>query len=192
MVGVWDVTTTEGGSDGRCGSRGKGGRRARGGSGSPSLPGFHTGGCSCNTCFYSASSSGSFPASLAAPTSTSCRMTIGRPSLPGSTASASVGCSWCPLCSTRSPGRRDTSGAFHLAHGRGVCQVGWPGQGARLAEPGGARGGDLCLCGLGPDPTWADHLTHMRLVCSPVGTSESQPPGSQGRSKRSLNHQNDL
>lgn len=93
----------------------------RGSPGALHCPGPHARGWPCSTWPLPASSSGSFPASSAAPTSTSYRTMTGRPFLPGSTASASVGSSWCPPCSTQSPGRRATLGTCCPAHGRGRC-----------------------------------------------------------------------
>lgn len=117
------------------------GRRQAGvhGGGSRALhcPGPQAGGRPWSTCVpLPASSCGSFPASSAAPTSTSCRMMTGRPSRPGSTASASVGSSWCPPCSTLSPGRRATSGTCCPVHGTGASWAGDQGWGPRWAEGG--------------------------------------------------------
>lgn len=106
---------------GRRGSGGKGGLRTAPGP-SQRLA------CACPRPLP-ASSSGSSPASLAAPTSTPCRTMTGKPFPRGSTASACAGFLWCPLCSTRSPGRRATSGTRCPARGRGhmLCGAGAPG-----------------------------------------------------------------
>lgn len=124
------------------------GRRQAGvhGGGSRALhcPGPQAGGRPWSTCVpLPASSCGSFPASSAAPTSTSCRMTTGRPSRPGSTASASVGSSWCPPCSTLSPGRRATSGTCCPVHRMG-CELGrGPGVGPTVGR--GRQGVEFAL-----------------------------------------------
>lgn len=143
----------------RCGSGEGGGRCARGGSGTLYFPGPRGRGRPRSTCPRFVPSSGSSPASSAAPTSTSCLTTTGRPSLPGSTASASVGFSWCPPCSTPSPGRRAISGASPR-EGRG------PGQGAQGR-------GHAWLSQEGPRVVTLSHFCLCRQGLSPTGQTTS-------------------